>query len=281
MIFKDNILDIYQNYTHFIIDIWGVIHDGSYIYPGVIEHLKKIRNSGKKICFLSNAPRRAIKAEKLLNNFGITPDLYDFVLTSGEAAFLHLKDSDIFDKNYFYMGEDKDVDLLDGLHYQMTDIESATFIINTGLGDKFPTVESRISDLEKCNLYNLPMICVNPDLIVVKQSGLEILCAGILAKKYKEIGGEVMYFGKPYKIVYETVKKLFNITANDKILAIGDGIETDIKGANNNNIDSALIPGGILGNDLNIKYRQLPSKENMDRICQSYDIYPKFVVSGL
>jgi HAD superfamily hydrolase (TIGR01459 family) len=281
MIFKENLLEIYQDYTHFVIDIWGVIHDGSHVYPGVIENLKKIRDSGKKICFLSNAPRRAVKAEILLNKFGIEKDLYDFVLTSGEATFLYLKENQDFGQEYFYMGENKDLDLLDGLDYEITDMKSAKFIINTGLGDEFPTAESREKDLKNGIKYDLPMICVNPDLIVVKQSGLEILCAGILAQKYQEMGGKVIYFGKPYDLVYKKVKELFNINQESKILAIGDGIETDIKGANENNIDSALIPGGILGNRLNTKYRQLPREEDIKKICEFYDVTPKFVLGGL
>ena len=279
MIFKKNLLEIYQDYTHFIIDIWGVIHDGSHIYSGVIENLTKIRESGKKICFLSNAPRRAMKAEILLNKFGIKKNFYDFVLTSGEAVFLYLKESQDFGKEYFYMGEDKDLDLLDGLDYQMTSMKLAKFIVNTGLGDEFPTVESRINDLEECIKYNLPMICANPDLIVVKQSGLEKFCAGILAKKYQEMGGKVIYFGKPYKLVYDKVRDLFG--ADARVLAIGDGIETDIKGANENNIDSALIGGGILGSRLGIKYRQLPKADDMEILCQEYGVRPKFVLAGL
>ena len=179
------------------------------------------------------------------------------------------------------MGENKDLDLLDGLDYEITDIKSAKFIINTGLGDEFPTAESREKDLKNGIKYDLPMICVNPDLIVVKQSGLEILCAGILAQKYQEMGGKVIYFGKPYDLVYKKVKELFNINQESKILAIGDGIETDIKGANENNIDSALIPGGILGNRLNTKYRQLPREEDIKKICEFYDVTPKFVLGGL
>jgi HAD superfamily hydrolase (TIGR01459 family) len=281
MIFKENLLEIYQDYTYFIIDIWGVIHDGTEIYPGVIENLQKIRKSGKKICFLSNAPRRSVRAETLLNNFGITKDLYDFILTSGEATFLYLQENEDLDPRYFYMGPDKDLDLLDGLDYQMTKMSEAKFIVNTGLGDEFLTVESRQKDLEDGIKYNLPMICVNPDLIVVKQSGLTILCAGLLAKKYQEMGGKVMYFGKPYQSVYDKVKKIFNAKQDDQFLAIGDGIETDIKGGNENNIDSVLIAGGILGEKLNVKYRQLPKLEKMEEICTEYDIRPKFVIAGL
>jgi HAD superfamily hydrolase (TIGR01459 family) len=281
ILFKKNSAEIYQNYSHFIIDIWGVIHDGSHIYPNVIENLTKIRKSGKKICFLSNAPRRAVIVEKLLNNFGITDDLYDFILTSGEASFLYLKDNHSHGKNYFYMGESKDLGLLDSLHYKMTKIEDSDFIINTGFGEKFPTIESRKNDLELAIQYKLPMICVNPDLIVVKQSGLKILCAGILAQTYEEMGGKVIYFGKPHDFVYQKTKELFQISSSDKILAIGDGIETDILGANNNNIDSALIAGGILGDKMNVKYLELPDKNIATNICDSYKIYPKYILAGL
>ena len=287
MIFKDNSLELAANYDYFILDVWGVIHDGSAAYPSVVENLKTLRSAGKKICFLSNAPRRAEKVAIVLEKFGIVRDLYDFIMTSGEASYLFLQDNQNnnyqeFKKNYYYIGPTKDIDLLSGLDYKRVDNASyADFVIATGFDNEFSVLEEKLSDLESAIKHDLLMICVNPDLIVIKQSGHEMLCAGILAQEYKRMGGEVIYFGKPYKPVYDQVFKSFAANNIDKIIAIGDGIETDILGANDNNIDSALVPGGILSNRLKIKYRQLPDPNKMEAICQEYNIRPKFIIAGL
>lgn len=287
MIFKNNSLEIANNYDYLILDIWGVIHDGSATYPNVVENLKSLRKLNKKICFLSNAPRRSIKVVEALTKLGISPDLYDFVLTSGEATYLALEENqkynfNNFGQNYYYIGPDKDVGLLGGLKYnQVSDASTANFVINTGFDNDLSTIEEKLPQAKEAIKYNLPMICVNPDLIVVKQNGQEMICAGILANEYKKMGGEVIYFGKPYNSVYEQVFRLFSIKDKSKVLAIGDGIETDILGANNFKIDSALIPGGILSGELNIKHNQLPKPENLNKICQKYNSFPQFVIAGL
>ncbi len=287
MIFKNNSLEIADKYDYFILDIWGVIHDGSATYPNVVENLKSLRKLNKKICFLSNAPRRSDVVAEILTKFGISSDLYDFILTSGEATYIFLEenqkqDFSQFKKNYYYIGPNKDINLLKGLNYNLiTDAAKADFVINTGFDNEFSTIEEKLPQAKEAIKYGLPMICVNPDLIVVKQNGQEMICAGILANEYKKMGGEVIYFGKPYNSVYNQVFRLFSIKDKSKVLAIGDGIETDILGANNFKIDSALIPGGILSGELNIKHNQLPSSENLNRICQKYNSFPQFVIAGL
>jgi len=287
MIFKENIIEIAHNYDYFILDIWGVIHDGNYTYPFVVDRLKTLKKLNKKICFLSNAPRRQIKVVKILENLGITNDLYDFIITSGEASYLYLKKNQNnnfseFKENYYYIGPKKDIDLLDGLDYKMVDEASkANFVIATGFDNEFSVLEEKLPQLKNAIKYNLPMICVNPDVVVIRQSGHESICAGVLANAYKKMGGKVIYFGKPYDLVYKKVLELFSVNDKKRILVVGDGIETDILGANNNEIDSALIGGGILSNVLKIKYGELPNKNNMEKICKQYKSYPEFVIAGL
>jgi len=287
MIFKKNILEIASNYDYIICDVWGVIHDGTHSYPLVIDHLKTLRKSGKKLCFLSNAPRRSSIVVGKLESFGVTADLYDFILTSGECTYLFLEENQNnnfqnFKKNYYSIGPEKDIGLLDGLKYKLvTDASKASFVIATGFDNEFSTLQEKLPQLQNAIKYNLPMICANPDLLVVKQTGGEMLCAGVLAEEYKKMGGKVIYFGKPYNLVYEKVFDLFSITDKSKILAVGDGIETDILGANSNNINSALIGGGILSNVLKIKYGELPDSKKIEAVCKKYNIYPKFIIAGL
>lgn len=289
MIYQNNILDLATDYNYFILDVWGVIHDGSKIYPMVLEHLQQLRKLNKKICFLSNAPRRSIKVAEILKKYGIEDKFYDFIITSGEAvySFLEENQNNNFKKlgrSYYYIGPDKDIDLLNGLGYQITeDASLANFVINTGFDNDFSTLEEKLPNLKQAIKFNLPMICANPDLIVIKQNGLEIICAGLMAREYEKMGGHVIYFGKPYSAVYERVFNLLGLQSKSKgeVLAVGDGIETDILGASQAKIDSALIAGGILSNQLGVKYGQLPAREKMLKICQQHNLYPNFIIAGL
>lgn len=269
MQFKNNIREFADSYEYFIFDVWGVIHDGTTAYPGAIDAIKFLRQKNKKICFLSNAPRRAQKVAAMLGKFGVTPDLYDFVLSSGEAAFLALQAQ--AGKKYFYIGPEKDIDLLQGLNdYQITENASeASFAITTGFDDVDSVLEEKMPHLREAKKNNLEMICVNPDMLVVKQDGREQLCAGVLASEYAKMGGKVSYYGKPFAEVYKMVLQIFGTSEKNKILAIGDGLPTDIKGAVDFEIDNVLVTHGILKN---------PSKDKLQEICNSIQIFPKFVI---
>jgi HAD superfamily hydrolase (TIGR01459 family) len=294
MIFEKNITKIADNYDYFILDIWGVIHDGSHAYAGVVEQLKYLRQLGKNICFLSNAPRRSNKVAEVLKNMGIGEDLYDFILTSGEATYLFLHQNEIdpthlekltnhpvHDK-YFYIGPQKDADLLHGLGYQPTqNANQASFVVATGFDNDLSTIAEKLPQLLEAKNHNLPMICVNPDLIVVRQNGTESICAGLMALEYQKMGGKVIYFGKPYNLVYDQVFKLFSNPDKTKVLAIGDGIETDILGANQNGIDSAFIAGGVFGRELKTKHGELPDENLMQQVCDKYQAFPQFVIGNL
>ena len=287
MKFISKISEISDYYSHFIFDIWGVIHDGSAAYPHAVETISALRKQGKKICFLSNAPRRSSKVATMLSQFGVTSDLYDFVISSGEATFLDLEKNQqnnfkTFGKNYLYIGPDKDLDLLKGLDYiRAEDAAKASFVINTGFEGVGSTLNEKLPQALAALKHNLPMICVNPDMIVVKQNGDEFLCAGALAKEYERLGGKVIYYGKPYLAVYKTVCEIFSNPENKKILAIGDSLETDIRGANAFGIDNLLTTGGILINTLGIKHGEVANKAKLETICNSYQTFPKFIIPNL
>ena len=273
MQFKKDIRDFVDSYDYFVFDIWGVIHDGTTPYAGAVEAIKFLRQHNKKICFLSNAPRRASKVAEVLNKFGITPDLYDFVLSSGEATFLALENSSSFGKKYFYIGPDKDIDLLKGLDYQIvSNAADAGFVIATGFDGEDSTLAEKMPQLLEAKKYNLPLICVNPDLIVVKQDGKEQICAGVLAHEYEKLGGKTIYYGKPFAEVYKMVLQIFGISDKKRILAVGYGLPTDIKGAVDFGIDNVLLTNGILKN---------PDPKRLEEVCNSMKIYPQFVIKKL
>jgi HAD superfamily hydrolase (TIGR01459 family) len=279
--------EIYNQYDYFIFDIWGVIHDGSKSYAGALETILFLRQNGKKICFLSNAPRRAFKVAKVLEKFGITKNLYDFILSSGEETFIDLQKNQQngfkdFGQNYFYIGPKKDSDLLEGLDYfKVNEASLAHFAITTGFDNDDSVLAEKLSQIIDAKKQNLKLICVNPDMIVVKQNGKEIICAGTLALEYQKLGGEVIFYGKPFLSAYKTVCEIFNHPQNKKILMIGDGMETDIKGANNFGIDSVLVTGGILSKSTKTIYNQLPNQKQLEKIFNQYQLFPNFVISNL
>lgn len=279
--------EIIQDYNYYIFDIWGVIHDGSKLYPNVLETLNYLRKNHKKICFLSNAPRRASKVEQILNKFGLGNQLYDFVLSSGESTFVELKDNQDndyknFGKKYFYIGPEKDLDLLEGLFYQKVDeLDKADFVLNTGFDSDNSTIHEKLPLAIQASKFRLPMLCVNPDLIVVKQNGEEMICAGALALEYKKLGGDVHYHGKPFKRVYEMVLEKFSMPNKDSILAIGDGLETDIKGANDFKINNIFVSGGILAKELKINFWQDANEISLKKVFNKYNIFPNYIISNL
>jgi HAD superfamily hydrolase (TIGR01459 family) len=281
------ISEIIEKYDYFIFDVWGVIHDGSNTYPQAVETFEYLHKIGKKVCLLSNAPRRAYKVTEILSRFGLIPNLYDFVLTSGESAYLDLYQNQQnnfanFGKNYFYIGPQKDIDLLDGLNYtRVEDPSKANFALTTGFENENSKISEKLPLAIQANKFKLPMLCVNPDLIVVKQNGIEMICAGALASEYQKIGGIVHYYGKPFSKVYQMVLEKFQVPNKDRIVAIGDGMETDIKGASDFKIDSILVTGGILAKELGIKFWEDAENDKLNKICNNYNIFPNYIISNL
>lgn len=292
MQYLKGVSQIINDYDYFILDIWGVIHDGQKPYPYALETLQYLKNNNKKICLLSNAPRRANKVAEVLLAMNISSSFYDIIITSGELVYDYLKinleqNFSKFGKNYCYIGPKKDMDLIKNLEYNLVeDFSKASFVINTGFNNDDDRVANKINEINEAKKYNLPMICANPDLVVIRQNGSEMLCAGVIAKEYEKIGGEVEYFGKPFSQIYNFAVSFFEKSAQQKInqqkiIAIGDGLETDIKGANSFDIDNILLTGGILCNQLGIKFDEKANLAKLQEICQNHQIFPKFTTSIL
>lgn len=237
---------ILEHYDAFLLDLWGVVHDGNALYPGVREALAQMHSRGRRILFLSNAPRRAEKARVRLLELGIPAEIAREVITSGEAAYLHLAKREEGWRRYAFCGPERDRDLLAGLPYEAAPPEEADFILNVGFTDDNEPVSYWMPLLEAARARHLPMLCANPDRIVVRLSGEVLPCAGQLADAYAAMGGQVRYYGKPYGEVYALCCERLPGVPTSRILAVGDSLETDILGANRAGIDCALITGGIL-----------------------------------
>lgn len=243
-----NLRNIAGDYDVFIFDLWGVTHNGKQSFPGAIESFTELKALGKPVYFLSNAPRRKSVAMDQLIDRGVPRDLYVDLMTSGEDCYEHLRDRpDAFyqglgDKLY-HLGPDKDKNLFEGLPYKNVDLEQADFILNTGTLTFEDTVDDYQEILEKAASLNLPMVCANPDKIVLYGDG-EAICAGLIADRYKEMGGKVVYHGKPDRSIFAKTFVKFNMNGK-RVLMVGDSLGTDIKGAQNAGIDSLFILSGI------------------------------------
>lgn len=241
-----NLQSIVAPYEGLIVDLWGVIHDGTALYMGVADTLAYLHAQGKPVVFLSNAPRVSAKAEAVLDTLGIIRAHYRDVVTSGQIAHDMLRlDTDWFGTRYYYLGPGKDEDILADLsHYtRAAKPEDADFILNTGYEYDFQPHEEVLPLLTRLLMQELPLLCVNPDHEVVKIDGTQMLCAGALAEAYEELGGAVDYIGKPFEDVYD---RAINLLGTDNVLCVGDNPDTDILGAQTIGLDSLLITGGIL-----------------------------------
>ena len=235
--------DICENYDTFVIDLWGVVHNGVKLNPKAIEAIDKLKNKSKKVVFLSNAPRPSSKVINFLLKMNMNKKYLSNVMTSGEAA-MYAINKNKFGKTFFHLGPPRDTSVFEKVKENNVSIENCDFILCTGLFDNHD------NDLEYYKKYlknhiSKKLICTNPDL-TVHRGNIEELCAGSVAKVFEELGGEVVYFGKPHKEVYNMC---FN--SSEKVLAIGDNLRTDIKGANNLNIDCIFISEGVHRDEYN------------------------------
>ena len=246
-------------YDGFILDLWGVIHDGVRPYPGAADCLQRLRQAGKRCVLLSNAPRRSFAAEAMLRDMGIGPELYTGVLTSGEAVHLALRDRTepwfaALGSRVWHLGPERDRNVMTGLELQLVATPAeASFVLNTGPDDHRPpdSIDPFEPDLAECARQGLPMVCANPDLEVIR-GGVRVICAGALAARYEQLGGAVRSLGKPDPEIYHPVLTMLG-TERARTLAVGDSLRTDIGGAQAAGVDSCWVLGGIhadaLGDD--------------------------------
>ena len=245
-----------EHYDGFILDLWGVIHDGMHPYPGAADCLQRLHQAGKRCVLLSNAPRRAHAAEAMLGGMGITSDLYTGVLTSGEAVHLALRDRTDpwfagLGHKVWHLGPERARNVVHGLPLVLTAAPGeADFVLNTGPDDRrAPTsIEPFDAELVQCARRGLPMICANPDLEVIR-GGIRLICAGALAARYQQLGGTVRSLGKPDPAIYQPVLAML-ATQQARTLAVGDSLRTAIRGAQAAGLDSCWVLGGIHAEDL-------------------------------
>ena len=264
---KEGFSSIVDDYQLFYVDLWGVVHNGVSLHKEAIKTLNEITRKKKDYILLTNAPRPNHSVKSFLEKLGMEKEIRDHVYTSGEAALNYLR-KHFLEKTFFHVGPPRDFDLFtDFTKNKSENIENSDYILCTGLFDNHDKDLKYYKSLFENNLKK-KMICTNPDLIVDRGSNRE-LCAGSVAMVFEKMGGEVVYFGKPYPEVYN--QSIDN--KNKKILSIGDNLNTDIKGANLLNFDSLLISNGIHKNEI--------EKNGIQKTSKSYEAICNYVQSEL
>tara|TARA_B100000900_G_scaffold235683_1_gene200087 strand:+ start:333 stop:1151 length:819 start_codon:yes stop_codon:yes gene_type:complete len=264
---KEGLGTIVDNYTLFYIDLWGVIHNGISLHEEAIKTLKELQKRRKDYVLLTNAPRPNTAVKSFLEKMGMEKEIREHVFTSGEAALNYLR-KNFLNSPFFHIGPPRDFDLFkDFQKMKLDDIKKAEYILCTGLFDNYDKDLNYYKSLLEHNLKK-KMICTNPDLIVDRGKVRE-LCAGSVAMIFEKLGGEVIYFGKPYPEVYN--QSIDN--QNKKVLSIGDNLNTDIKGANLLNYDSLIISNGIHKNEI--------EEKGIETTAKSYEAICNYIQSDL
>lgn len=240
----NDITEVIDLYDNFIIDVYGVLHDGFDKYHNAEKTVDYLNKHNKNYVFLSNAPRPADIIFKKFQELHL-PITEDKIITSGMFFIEKFKtDEKYLNAKYFVLGEETNRDLLRDLNVQrVTDVTEADFMLSLMFTEDPNVLTSFDESFRNALELKIKLVCPNPDKIVHYGNTVRYT-AGFFADRYQKMGGEVIYFGKPYDEVYDFIFKKYNFV-KEKTLAIGDGLETDILGANVLGIDSLLIRGGI------------------------------------
>jgi HAD superfamily hydrolase (TIGR01459 family) len=236
------------DYPVWLCDIWGVVHNGLTCYEAAAHALSQHRKQGGIVVLVTNAPRTSRGVVRQLNHIGVPPQSYDRVVTSGDVTQTLVVEH--ARGKVYHLGPARDLSIFEDQAVERVSLQEAHAVLCTGLAhDDVETPDDYADLLAHMKELKLPMICANPDKVVRKGSRL-LYCAGALAEKYAEIGGRILMAGKPYEPIYNlALHKAGAIAGREfersKVLAIGDGPETDIKGAADNGFDVVLVADGV------------------------------------
>ncbi len=241
---------VIDRYDALLVDLWGCVHNGVTPFPAAIDALERATAAGVEVCLLSNGPRRIGPIVARLDEMGVPRGCYRHAVTSGEATWRALATpSDDWHRKLgrrcYHLGPDRDASVYQDAGLTMVrDLDQADFIVNTGADDNADVLADYEARLVEAARLGLPMVCANPDLVVHVGDQLTI-CAGLIAERYSELGGEVVYHGKPHPSVYRMCFEALGGPKPARVLGIGDAIRTDVAGAKAAGADALFLAGGI------------------------------------
>ncbi len=275
-----------EHYDGVILDLWGVVHDGRTPYPDAVPALQRLMATGKKVVMLSNAPRRSAAVIDGMKDIGIARSLYHDVLSSGELTWEALKQrSDDWlrglGRRCLHIGPERDQGLMNDLELELISApENGAFILNTGPWLDDETLSDFEDTLSEAAAKGMSMICANPDMEVIR-GGVRIICAGMLAQRYSELGGDVRTYGKPHRVTYQACLALMGLADTGRIVAIGDSFATDIAGANAAGLDAVLVTSGIHAEEMGLAYGEVPDGKLLGAISAARGLRLKAAVPVL
>lgn len=281
--------EISHNYDALFVDLWGCMHNGISAFPEAVVAMQAYRRSGGTVVLVTNSPKPRKGVEGQLGAFGVPDDAWDTIATSGDSARVAMYRGTVGQKVLF-MGEwERDAGFFEplavidnGLTIDIVSLEEAEGIVCCGPDDPFADPEVNRAAFLYAKQKGMKLLCANPDIVVDRGEKRE-WCAGALAKLYTEMGGESLYFGKPHPPIYDLARLRLNelgkTIRDDRILAIGDGIHTDIAGAMGEDIDSLFISGGLAAAET--KTRQNPDESALTAYLQKENQYPTYTIGML
>ena len=281
--------EISAQYDALFVDLWGCVHDGVTAYPEAIAALQAYRKSGGIVILVTNSPKPREGVAAQLGQFGVPVDAYDSIASSGDSARSAMFRGMVGEKVYF-MGEwTRDSGFFDPIEIindpaQITPVplQEAEGIVCCGPFDPMADPAVNRADFLYAKQKGMKLLCANPD-IVVDRGEVREWCAGALAALYTEMGGESLYFGKPHPPIYDLARRRLNALANkvdsSRILAIGDGIHTDIQGAQGEDIDSLFITGGLAASET--KTKDQPDADALEAFVTKQMITPTYAIGRL
>jgi HAD superfamily hydrolase (TIGR01459 family) len=243
----DTLDAIADRYRAIFCDVWGVLHNGIHPFPDAVAALKRARDRGIAVVLITNAPRPWNGVREQLDIIGVADHAWDRIVTSGDVTRALIGEGP---RRVFHLGPDRDMMIYDGLDVDLVEEFEASAVVCTGLFDDETETPADYADmLVRMRARNLPFVCANPDIVVERGDRL-IWCAGALARDYGQLGGRTLIAGKPHRPIYEAALAaaadlLGEEVDRSQVLAIGDGVLTDVKGAADNGLDVLYVTAGV------------------------------------
>jgi HAD superfamily hydrolase (TIGR01459 family) len=263
-------------------DVWGVVHNGIAATAEACDALTRFRAGGGTVVLITNAPRPGANVRQILDRLAVPHSAYDAIVSSGDVARALIVAR--AGERVFHVGPERDLPMFEGLDAPITELEHADYAVCSGLfDDTVETPQDYEPLVERMRARALPMICANPDVVVERGDKL-VYCAGAIADLYAAAGGEVVYAGKPYRPIYEQALSVAEAArgapvAHHRLLAIGDSVRTDLKGAAALGIDSLFVTAGIHAEELGERHD--PDTLALSNIFTAAGVVPKAVMSRL
>jgi HAD superfamily hydrolase (TIGR01459 family) len=280
--FSNRFSGIAAYYDVLLCDVWGVVHNGVTATSAACDALARFRKQGGTVILITNAPRPGDFVQRFIDRLKVPRDSYDAIVSSGDVTRSLIKERP--GKRVAHIGPERDLPMFDGLDAPVVPIERADYVVCSGLFDDTTEKPEDYKDrVAVMRAHRLEMICANPDIVVERGEQL-VYCAGAIADLYAASGGEVIYAGKPYRPIYEEAmsaarKARGRVIDTGRVLAVGDSIRTDLKGAAGFGIDCLFVTAGIHAEEFGT--RDNPDAAALAAIFADAKVCPKLVMREL